>query len=157
MARQSHNPKAWQPLPEITIRYSNKVKMHQRPLANNSRDLWHLFRDNWDFHTLELYETFKVILLNSDSRALGIFTAGTGGLDAVVADRRIIFATALKAGAVAMACCHNHPSGELKPSEEDIELTEQLIEVATIHLIDFRDHLIISKYGYYSMSDEEII
>ena len=74
-----------------------------------------------------------------------------------VADPRLILAAALKVGAVSVILCHNHPSGNLKASRADEELTQKIKCAAAYHDIKVLDHLIISNEGYYSFTDEGLL
>jgi DNA repair protein RadC len=72
-------------------------------------------------------------------------------------DVRLILAGALQMGAVSLIMCHNHPSGNLKPSRADEQVTQKIKEAAKYHDIAVIDHLIVSEEGYFSFSDEGII
>jgi DNA repair protein RadC len=80
-----------------------------------------------------------------------------GGLTHTIADPRIIFQKALEVQATSMVLCHNHPSGNLKPSRADEELTAKLKSAGTLLDIRVVDHLIVSDEGYYSFADEGMI
>ena len=71
----------------------------------------------------------------------------------VVADPKLIYCAALKCLASSIIVCHNHPSGQLRPSEEDIRLTRKLLEAGKLLDIAFQDHLILTREGYYSFAD----
>jgi DNA repair protein RadC len=88
---------------------------------------------------------------------LGIYEVSTGGITGTVADPRLIFAAALKANACAMIISHNHPSGNLKPSRQDEELTAKLKQAGQFLDIKVLDHLIITTETYFSFADEEIL
>ncbi len=76
-----------------------------------------------------------------------------GGISGTVTDVRIILQYALKANASGIIICHNHPSGNVEPSEADLKITSKLKEAASIHDITLLDHLIITKDAYYSLAD----
>ncbi len=80
-----------------------------------------------------------------------------GGITGTVADPRIILKKALENDAVNIILCHNHPSGSLKPSKADEELTHKIKEAAKYFDIKVLDHLIVSDDGYYSFADEGIL
>ena len=81
---------------------------------------------------------------------LGIYPLSRGGITASLVDVRLIFAVALKCNATGIIICHNHPSGNLKASKADINLTNKIKECSTLLDITLIDHLIISKTGFYS-------
>jgi len=108
----------------------------------------------WDFGTIELQEEFKVLLLNRANEVLGIYPLSKGGITGTVVDSRLIFAVALKCNATGILLCHNHPSGNLKPSDADITLTRSIKKCADFLDITLIDHLIITRNGYFSFSNE---
>jgi DNA repair protein RadC len=111
----------------------------------------------WDMTKIDLLEQVKLLLLNRHFRCLGISHIATGGTASCVVDPRLIFITALKANATNIILAHNHPSGNLKPSEADKQLTGQLVEAGKFLQIGVRDHLILSSTGYFSMADEGLM
>lgn len=139
---------------EISISYSSKIKNSERPKLNSSREVFKVFSESWNPDTIELYEQFKVLLLNRANRVIGLFEVSSGGVSGTIADPKLIFATALKATASAVILAHNHPSGNLKPSQADISLTKKIKEGGKLLDIEVLDHLIITTEGYYSFGDE---
>ena len=107
-----------------------------------------------DWEQIEYRETFKILLLDTASQALGINTVSLGGISEVGVDVRMILQGALLANASGLVCCHNHPSGNMKPSTDDDIITLKICEACKAIGIELVDHLIISKYGYYSYADE---
>jgi DNA repair protein RadC len=108
----------------------------------------------WDLDTIELQEEFKVLLLNRANEVLGIYPLSKGGITGTVVDSRLIFAVALKCNATGILLCHNHPSGNLKPSDNDITLTRSIKKCADFLDITLIDHIIVTKNGYFSFSNE---
>ena len=143
----------WQ-VTEMELSYHNKQLPKDRPIINSSKAAYEVLGNLWDINKIELLEHFKILLLNRHYRCLGISNIATGGTAACVVDPRIIFATALKANATNIILAHNHPSGNLTPSEEDKKMTDQLIEGGKYLQINIRDHLILSSTEYLSMADE---
>lgn len=142
---------------EIELVYRSKVKPSERPQIKNSRDTFDLFISHWDMDKIELLEQFKCMFLNRANRVLGIYEMSTGGTTGTIADAKLIFAAALKANANKLAISHNHPSGNLKPSNEDIALTRKLANAGKFLDMPVLDHLIITKDGYFSFCDEGLI
>lgn len=142
---------------EISVSYKPKFKASERPKVNSSKMVYDILLDNWNKDILELQEQFKVILLNRANKVLGIYEASTGGMSGTLADPKLIFSTALKACATAIIVAHNHPSGNLKPSQEDIGLTKKLIAGGKILDINVLDHIIVTAEGYFSFGDEGLI
>jgi DNA repair protein RadC len=103
------------------------------------------------------HEVFAVIFLNRANKINNFRIISEGGITGTVADPRIILKKALEEDAVSLILCHNHPSGSLKPSRADEELTYKIKEAAKFFDIKVLDHLIVSDDGYYSFADEGIL
>ena len=142
---------------EVELVYKSKIKPSQRPQITNSKDVYELLKRNWDLSKIELVEQVKVLLLSQANKVLGISEVSSGGMTGTVADPKIIFTTALKAAACNIILAHNHPSGNLKPSRADIELTRKIKDAGTLLDINVTDHLIISNEGFYSFADEGLL
>lgn len=142
---------------EISVSYSQHVPPKDRIKIINHAEAVKVFRYVWDDRTIELYESFKVILLNRNNRLLGVRSLFEGGMAATVVDIRLIFSIALKTASHSIVIAHNHPSGNLNPSEHDIKLTKKVIEAGRILDIVLLDHIIITKDDYYSFLDHNIL
>ena len=103
------------------------------------------------------HEVFAVLFLNRANKINHFQIISEGGITGTVADPRIILKKALEEDAVSLILCHNHPSGSLKPSRADEELTFKIREAARYFDIKVLDHLIVSDDGYYSFADEGIL
>lgn len=103
------------------------------------------------------HEVFAVIFLNRANKINDFKIISEGGITGTVADPRIILKRALEEDAVSIILCHNHPSGSLKPSKADEELTQKIKEAAKFFDIKVLDHLIVGDDGYYSFADEGIL
>ena len=102
-------------------------------------------------------EVFAVMFLNRANRMNQLEVVSMGGLTGTVADPRIILKKALEEDAVSIVLCHNHPSGSLKPSRADEQLTQKIKEAAALFDIRVIDHIIVTQGGYYSFADEGMI
>jgi DNA repair protein RadC len=98
-------------------------------------------------------EMFLSIMLTVKNDLIGVETVSIGSIVSTTITPRDVFKSAILANAVAIIVCHNHPSGELTPSDEDIELTKQLIAAGELLGIKVLDHLIVSRQGYKSLRD----
>lgn len=103
------------------------------------------------------HEEFWVLYFNNANKVIAKNQLSKGGMTGTVVDVRIIFKSALESGAVGILLCHNHPSGNLKPSEADIEITKKVKTAGKSLDINVLDHLIITQNGYYSFADEGIL
>ena len=146
------NERPEQKIPEVVLRYSFNPKGLERPSVRTSSCAHELLRAAFDPY-MELQETFVVLLLDRGNSAKGWYRTSTGGLHGTVADPKLIFAVALKTLSSAIVLAHNHPSGQLRPSEEDIRLTRKMVEAGKLLDITVHDHLILTTGGYYSFSD----
>ncbi|MEK7253606.1 MAG: JAB domain-containing protein, partial [Bacteroidota bacterium] len=81
----------------------------------------------------------------------------SGSVDATIVDVKMVFRKALEGQAVSIVACHNHPSGSLRPSQADVDLTRKIKQAGEIIGIALLDHLIISERGYFSFADEGMI
>lgn len=142
---------------EVQLIYATKVKPSDRPKISNSRDSYDILKQTWNHDTIELREEMKLLLLNTANRVLGIYIVSQGGVTGTHADPRLIFSAALAAKATSIILCHNHPSGNLQPSQSDIHLTKQCKQAGDFLEIKVIDHMIISSEGYYSFADEGMI
>ena len=142
---------------EITLSYKTNIKPSLRPKISSSKDAYDILLNSWDKSKIEFIEQFKVMLINRAHKVLGICEISTGGVSGTVADPKIIFAAAIKANASCIILAHNHPSGNLKPSQSDIELTRKIKEGGKLLEIQMLDHLILTTEGYYSFADEGLV
>lgn len=103
------------------------------------------------------HEEFWILALDRGNRLLDKFCVSRGGMHGTVADPKIIFKEALDRRASSVVLCHNHPSGQLRPSEEDIRLTRKLVNGGALLDIGVLDHLIVTSSGYYSFADNGML
>jgi len=140
---------------EINISYKSTKLNNQ--IVRCSHEAYDIFRKFWNNDTIELFEESKIILLNRANHVLGIYSLSKGGVSGTVADAKIIFGVALKCMASAIVFAHNHPSGNTKPSNTDLELTKSLVEAGKLLQIEVLDHVILTANSYFSFADEGII
>jgi len=118
----------------------------------NSKDSADFFRELWD-DSIGIYESFFCIYLNNANNTIGWYKVSQGGITGTVADPRLIIKKALDVLATGIVMCHNHPSGQLRPSELDLQLTEKIKQVGKFLDIHVLDHIILTEESYYSFSD----
>jgi DNA repair protein RadC len=107
----------------------------------------------FDPDTIDLQEQFIAIYLNNNLNIIGFQRLSTGGLNSVTVDVRLIFATALKCSATSVIIAHNHPSGNMNPSQADKQLTKKVGKGLNLLDIKLLDHVIVSSSDYYSFAD----
>ena len=143
-------------LQEIDILYKNKVKHSNMPKVTSSQDAYDYLISVWS-PQIERLEEFVILCLNRSNKVLGYSKISSGGLSGTIADPKVIFQVALKSNASSIILCHNHPSGNLKPSDNDIQLTKKLKSAGDFLDMSVLDHLIISSDGYFSFADESLL
>ena len=125
-----------------------KVKIH------SSQDAFDFLKGDF----MDLYhEEFWMILLKRNNEVIKKEMLSRGGVSGTVVDAKIIFKRALEETASGLILAHNHPSGNLKPSREDIRLTRRLKEAGQTLDISILDHLIITNSGFFSFADESLL
>lgn len=124
--------------------------IEQRPMVSSSQQAFELLRPL----VADLpHEEFWLLLLDRGNRLLEKCKVSQGGLHGTVADPKLIFREALEKRASSVVLCHNHPSGQLHPSSEDIALTKKLVDGGRFLDITVQDHVIITPGGYFSFAD----
>lgn len=125
--------------------------LRERPRIASSRDAFNVIAP---LITDLYHEEFWLLLLNRNHEVIASKQLSTGGSSGTVVDIKLVLKTALEARATAFIALHNHPSGSLKPSQEDIILTKKLHQSGQLLDLPLLDHLIVSERGYYSFADE---
>ncbi|WP_259067252.1 RadC family protein [Mucilaginibacter sp. X4EP1] len=135
-------------------RRRNDFETKPTDVISSSKDAYNIMRR----HLVDLnHEEFWIILTGRSQKVLTKELVSKGGLSETVVDPKIIFGMALQHQASGIILIHNHPSGSLKPSQNDVYLTKRLSDAGKILGINIMDHLIISDNGYLSFGDEGII
>lgn len=120
----------------------------------NSKSVFELLQPN--LGELE-HEEFWIIFLNNSNKILHTTQLSKGGITGTLVDVRLVMKQALELGAIGIILAHNHPSGTLKPSIADKEITQKLMTAAQMLDIKVLDHVIITQKGYFSFADEQIL
>lgn len=107
--------------------------------------------------TIELYESVFMFLLNRNNEVIGHYKLSDGGTDKAVVDIKLILSIAVKTLACGIILVHNHPSGNLKPSESDIETTKDIKKAADLLDISLLDHIIVTRDGATSLNREGLL
>jgi DNA repair protein RadC len=126
----------------------------EKPIVKSSADIAQYLKAVLKDFT---YEVFAVLFLNRANKINHFEIISRGGITGTVADPRMILKKALENDAVSLVLSHNHPSGSLKPSRADEELTLKIKEAAKYFDIKILDHIIVSEEGYYSFADEGLL
>jgi DNA repair protein RadC len=142
-------------LSEIHVSY--KPGLISSKIITNSQDAFNILETLFPQETICLQEQFVVLYLNRANKVIGSYQLSKGGITGTIADVRLILSVALKTLATGLILAHNHPSGNLKPSEADIQLTQKVKDAAKLMDIEVLDHMILSSNGYFSFTDDGII
>lgn len=140
-------------LAEVEVMYKTKVKPSDRPLLNSSTLCYDYLIDVWS-GKIEYCEEFIIVMLNRANKALGWVKISQGSAAGTVVDSRMILQPAILANASGIILAHNHPSGNKRPSEQDLQLTKKIQAACKFMDISLIDHIIVTTEGYYSFADE---
>ena len=146
------SPEELMVIPEITVLYDKKKK--PKTSVTTAKKSVAVFKQVWDID-INMRERVYAIFLNRKNMVMGVYLLSTGGVEGSIVDLKLLFGTATKMLASGIILAHNHPSGNLNPSNNDIQLTEKVKKAAGILDIAFIDHIIITEeFNYYSFAEE---
>lgn len=109
------------------------------------------------FDDIEIFESFFILLLNRNNETIGYAKISQGGVAGTVIDTKIILKYVIDTLASAVVLCHNHPSGNLTPSEADKRVTKTIKEACKLLDTDVLDHIILTKNSYFSFADNNLM
>lgn len=144
-------------VPEIKIRYNRSSGKKFFGKVSQSKDVADFIRRTFQRGELKVQEQFLVLLLNQANHIIGYYRHTKGGINSTIADVRLVLSVALKSSAVAIILAHNHPSGNLQPSEPDRVLTQKIKEAAKMMDIALLDHIILTEDSYTSFADQHLL
>jgi DNA-cytosine methyltransferase len=143
-------------LPEVKLTFVNVGKYSEK--ITSSAQAAEVIKKLYEKNSIEVQEQFYVLFLDRENKVKGFYRHTVGGITGAIVDIRLILAAALKSLSVGMIAAHNHPSGNMRPSEQDSHLTKKLKEAAKLMDIQLLDHLIIgSTESYFSFADEGLL
>jgi len=139
---------------KISLSFDKKIKKSELYTIHTSHECSQVLRRIFNADTFDWVEEFILLCMNQANKIIGFCKISKGGVTATVADPRVILTTALNCpGTTSIILSHNHPSGNLKPSLQDEDMTKRIKEAAKLLDIRLLDHLILSDEGYYSFAD----
>lgn len=127
---------------------------HELTKIKSSEDAYHLM---YAYIGELAHEEFWILMLNNSNKVIHRYNLSKGGITATMVDVRLLFKKALSHSATSIILAHNHPSGTLKPSQADKQLTEKVKKAGEILDIKVLDHLIITEKSYFSFADEGLL
>lgn len=139
---------------EISVKYHTKNKPKKSIACSN--DIYKTIK-TWFDDCMEHRERFIAVSLNRGNKIIGIQNVGEGGTSSCIVDKKIVAQGAILSNASAVILAHNHPSGQLKPSENDKKITNEIKEGLKLFGIQVLDHLIVTEDSFYSFADEGIL
>lgn len=135
-------------------RRRKEISEEQKPKISSSADIYETLKPTM----LDLpHEEFHILLLNRANKLIAKEVISRGGVAGTVVDSKIVFKLAVQHLASSIVLCHNHPSGNLNPSEQDISLTKKMQEAGRLLDIPVLDHIIFTDTAYFSFADEGIL
>ena len=139
---------------EISIKYKGALKSELKKISS-SKDLYDICKQMYNNNTFDWQEEMILICLSQSNKIIGYYKISSGGITGTICDPKVVFTVALNcAGTTQIILTHNHPSGNLRPSEADNVLTNKIKQAGSFLDIRLIDHIIITEEGYYSYSDE---
>lgn len=145
-------------LGEVDVIYKYKSSLNDRPVIKSSDDALDVLFSLFHKDKIGLQEQFVVVYLNRGNKVIGSSNLFTGGISVTVVDMKIILSLGLKLMASSILIAHNHPSGNLKPSEEDKRITNKLFDASKLLEIQLLDHLIVTPdMKYFSFANEGLL
>jgi len=143
---------------EVQLTYKNHRDLMERPTITFDRDVVNLIRDVEEMKiNIDYKELFYVIYLNQACKVLSICKIAEGTTTRCLINIRQIIQGAILQNATGMMICHNHPSGDVNPSKEDVKVTDHIREAARFFDIQLLDSFVISSFDYYSFVENGLI
>jgi DNA repair protein RadC len=141
-------------LPEFKLSYKKKGSFSEMYPIKDPESAADMCRRCFNHYTIDWKEEAIVIALNRSNLVLGFYRVSSGGVTGTVVDPKVVFQAALTSNACRLILAHNHPSGILKPSQGDRDITDKLVKGGKFLDIDIVDHIIITSEGYLSFQEQ---
>ena len=141
-------------IPKIEVSFHPSRQGESRLYVKESKEVASVFLECWNLDTIELYEEFKVLYLDRKNGIIGIRDLNRGTQDGVIVDIKLLVSVGLLCNCSSVIVAHNHPSGALTPSNNDLELTKKLEKALRLFDLNLIDHVILTKNSYLSFADE---
>lgn len=136
---------------EVKLSYK-RLAPHKGAPITSPKMSYEILRSDWD--NIDYIESFKVMYLDHRNNVLAVHEISRGGTAGVLVDAKIVFQGALLIHASNIILAHNHPSGDTRPSQMDIGLTQKLAKAAKYLDLEVLDHIILTSEGFLSLADE---
>jgi len=139
-------------IPAIKVRVTRGKSVDTEKIQTSATSV-KVFKKYIGKNLIQTQEHFSIMFLNNANKCIGVYMMSSGGYTAVVADVRIILGAALRLASTGIILCHNHPSGNLQPSQADLNFTQKIKIAAEQMDIRVIDHIIVTDNGYYSFME----
>ena len=139
---------------EVEIVY--KRKNSAKPKFNDSNQVYKILCPFFE-NVIDHHESFKILLCDNNNRILGVYHLSEGGLTGTVVDIRIVAQSIILSNAKSIILAHNHPSGNILPSEQDKSVTNKIKNMCNLLEVRLLDHIVLTSEGYFSFADEGIL
>lgn len=140
---------------EINVSYSHPTPARNRIHIEGSNDVYNACTQFWP--SFDHVEYFYVLYLNRNNQLLGVHQLSKGGFTGTVIDIRVVYQVALKACSCSIILAHNHPSGNLTPSDADRQITKKIRDAGKFLDIEVLDHLMVTSESFYSFADNGVL
>ena len=146
-------------IPKINVKvtYSKYVPKKDRVTIKSSRDVVNVVKELFNQDTISWVEEMYAVYLSRANDVIGSYQISKGGTTGTMCDPKVVFTTALNCNAHSIILTHNHPSGNLKPSSADHEITKKIKNASAFLDMQLLDHVIVTADGYYSFADEGVL
>lgn len=139
---------------KITLSFDKKIKKSELKTIHSSVDAYKIFKQIFNADTFDWIEECIVLCINRANKIVGFYKISSGGTTGTIVDPKVIFTVALNCAASSIILAHNHPSGNLNPSEQDKAITKKLKDAGKLLDINLLDHMILTDESFYSFADE---
>lgn len=139
---------------EVELIYKKKQSTANAKKIDSSKIAFDILISLWDKNKIDYVEHFYALYLNRANKVIGSILLSTGGCIGTVVDVKILMQGALLSNAQGIIIAHNHPSGSLIPSNNDLDITTRIKTACSYFEISLLDHLILAENQYYSFKDE---
>lgn len=143
-------------LQEAQVVFKPNYNLDELEVVRTSKESADFLRSIWE-DDLMYRERMYMILLNRASKVIGFNLLSIGGASGTVVDLKLVFQCAILTNASTIILAHNHPSGTLYPSKQDLEITKSIVKAGEIMGIELSDHIILTQNSYYSFADNSIL
>ncbi|MEO1099776.1 MAG: JAB domain-containing protein [Bacteroidota bacterium] len=150
-------PNKFKDIPQIKIHYINPQPISERIQLNSSQDVYDAFISTWDMQQIEYREELKMLVLSRGNYVLGITSLSQGIHSGSLLSTRMLLQTALLTNANSIILAHNHPSGNIQPSQQDKKVIKRVKQACSLMEIHLLDNFILTTSDYFSFAEHGLL